>query len=357
MISVEDAVDCLPLPPRRSPTMSDTPTPYRNGQLDLFQTFLCNERDRDKFSNAIDIWDSVPRYSISRQEQTKRRDANGGLPILTLPFEYRGQQYIAEIQPARLKQFDGSTCDYYPSANEELVEDALRKLALQQNHGFFEKDKFRSGVAFSLYALRKELAARGHTRSYQEIIDSLFILRRAGITLRVADQKTGAFAESNYLPALAAVSRTDLKDDPNARWVAQFHPLITRSIDHVTYRQFNYQVMMSLPSQLARWLHKQLSIKFTFASAVANPFELRFSTIKRDSHLLRRVRERDNIRDVDEALSLLIENNVLRELQRHPMIGSRGKLIDVLYKLYPTPEFSAGMKAANKRLQETQTNR
>ena len=37
-------------------------------------------------------------------------------------------------------------------------------------------------------------------------------------------------------------------------WAVQFHPLVTGSIDKVTYRQFNYDALMKHTSQLARWL-------------------------------------------------------------------------------------------------------
>ena len=173
----------LPLPPkRRNATRMNDGDSYRNGQIDLFQTFLCNtDAERDRMSNTIDIWDCIPRYSISRREMNKRRDASGGLPNLTIQFEYRGEPYTAKILPARLEETDGVTREYYPSASEELVEDALRKIALRQNQGFFEKEKRRSGVAFSLYELRQELAARGHARSFQEIIQSLQILQRSHI--------------------------------------------------------------------------------------------------------------------------------------------------------------------------------
>lgn len=337
----------LPFPPRKKPMNSSA---YNNNQLDLFQTFLCNPNERERLSNTIDIWDSIPRYSISRQEQNKRRDANGGLPILAIQFEYRGQPYIAKIQPARIEEPDGVTRDYYPSASEELVEDALRKIALRQNQGFFEKEKYRSGVAFSLYELREELSARGHARSYQQIIQTLTILQKSHIELRVGEGRGEAFLAANYLPTLSAVSKKRLLEDPGARWIAQFHPLVTQSIDQVTYRQFNYEVMMSLPTQLARWLHKQLSIKFTFAGLASKPFEMRYSTIKRDSNLLNRGREVDNRRDVDEAFAELVKMKVLREIEKTSITQGKGKVVEVVYQLFPSPEFVKEMKASNKRV-------
>lgn len=328
------------------------PDAFNSKQIDLFQTFLCNTEDeKSRLSNAMDLWDSIPRYSISRLEMTKRRSSDGSLPILTIPFNYKGLSYVAKIQPAMVEE-GGATIHYYPSANEELIEDALRKIAAKRDQGFFEtKEGKLSGVAFSLYELREELATRKHTRSYQEIMLSLEIMRKSHLEIRLANQSGESFVAANYLPGLAAASKSRLAEDPNARWVVQFNPLVTRSIDQLTYRQFNYALMMSLPTQLARWIHKQLAVKFTFAGMLANPFEMRFSTIKRDSSLLNRARERDNIRDVDEALDQLKKSGVLREFQKERIIGDKGRILDVVYKLLPTPEYVKEVKTANKRLQ------
>lgn len=328
---------------------------FANRQIDLFQTFLCNTEDeRGRLSNTIELWDSIPRYSVSRQAMGKMRTGNGFLELLELDFRYKGVSLKAIIQPARIRSSDGKAQDYYPGANEELVEDALRKIAAEQLHGYFDKPNFRSGVIFTLYALRKELGRQGHTRSYQQIMLSLAILSGSVIEIRAAEENKKnpeAFSRSPYFPFLAAVSRQRLADDPDAKWVVQFHPLVTQSIDAITYRQFDYHRMMSLPTQLARWIHKQLAIKFTFAGMLANPFEMRYSTVKRDSGLLNRNRERKNIHDVDGALRRLVEVGVLREIQKRLTTAARGQIVDVAYLLYPTAEFVKEVKAANKRLQ------
>jgi hypothetical protein len=341
----------LPKPPakKRGAAKAQESGPYNNPQIDLFQRFICNTPpERERLSNTIDIWDSMPRYSISRQEMNKRRDDKGNLQPLKLDFQYKQNNYTAIIFPAAIMEGD-TFVDYYPSANEELVEEALRKIAVKQQQGFHEQPASRSGVAFSLYELRQELAERGHARSYQQITQSLAILRKSHIELRKAEGKGEVLVASNYLPAMAAVSRERLDEDPEARWVVQFHPLVSRSINQLAYRQFNYAVMMALPTQLSRWLHKQLSIKFTFASMVGNPFEMHYSTIKRDSNLLNRGRERDNRADVDNAFAELVKNGVLREVQKRDLIEGKGKIADVVYLLYPSIEFVKEAKAANKR--------
>lgn len=328
----------------------------QNPQLTLFQNFLCNSvEERSQLSNTIALWDSIPRYSVSRLAMTKMRSPEGRLKLLKLDFRSQDKNLRAVIQPARIEVKDATTgemveMDFYPSSSEELVEDALRKIAADQQQGYFDKTQFRSGAVFTLHMLREELKRRGHTRSYQEIIMSLRILAKSNIEIQDEDDRLGGIAISPYLPSLAAVTRKDLDSDPDAKWVVQFHPLVTRSIDQLTYRQFNYHQMMSHSSQLARWIHKQLSVKFTFA-AHGRTFEMRFSTIKRDSALLNGYTDsRKAFAAVDDAFRELKDRNVLMFYTKEDIRGARNKLLDAVYTLTPSIDFISEMKAANKRL-------
>ena len=327
---------------------------FNNAQLNLFQNFLYNrEEEREKLSNVIDLWDSIPRYSVSRQAMHKSRAHGSILKKHTGAFQYMGKTFTCTITPARVTDLDGQERDYYPSATEELVEDALRKLAADQQMGFFDKPNYRSGVVFSLYAVREELKKRGHTRSYQEVRLSIDILSGAIIEIEGRNGEKGeALVRSAYLPSVVAVSRAKLKDDPKAKWAVQFHPLVTGSIDKVTYRQFNYELMMSHTTQLARWLHKQLVLKYTFAD-YSKPFEMRYSTVKRDSGLLDGyARERAAIDALETAFNDLKDRGVLSSSERKDITGPRKKLLDVTFKIWPSLEFIREVKAANKRLND-----
>ena len=328
-----------------------TEVDFQAKQLDLFRFFLCNSaEERGRLSNTFDLWDSVPRYSISRQAMDKMRKSSTFPQLMNVPFHYRGHNFIAIIQPAWIQKKDKTIKGYYPSANEELIEDALRKIAAEQHHGYFDEPNYRSGVVFTLYMLREELKRRGHTRSYQEIVLSLKILARSVIEITTAKGEEGeGFASTPYFSGLAAVSRTRLIDDPHAKWIVQFHFLVTKAIDALTYRQFNYAQMMSHSTQLARWLHKQLSLKFTFASPLAS-FEIRFSTVKRDSALLAGYQQqRHAVVALDAALEELKESGVLAVVTKSEIRGTRSKLQDVVYTLTASREFIRQMKAANKR--------
>jgi len=325
---------------------------FQSKQLDLFRYFLCGSDDeRDRLSNTLDLWDSVPRYSVSRQAMEKMRKASAFPQLMNIPFHYRGRELKAIIQPAWIQDKDDNVIGYYPSANEELIEDALLKIAAEQDRGYFDKTNYRSGVVFTLYMLREELKKRGHARSYQQIVLSLNILARSTIEIRtMVDGKGGeGFAISAYISGLSAVSRGILADDPQAKWIVQFHPLVTQAIDALKYRQFNYAQMMSHCTQLARWLHKQLSLKFTFASLMTS-FEMRFSTVKRDSALLDSYKQqRQAIAKLDAAFGELETSGVLMTVKKYEIRGSRDKLEDVTYTLTASREFITQMKAANKR--------
>jgi hypothetical protein len=327
---------------------------FKNSQLSLFQSFICNkEEERDQLSNTMDLWDSIPRYSVSRQTMNKLRQAGSFLDTLKIEFNYRGTSLKAIIHPARIENENGEKLDYYPSATEELIEDALRKIATDQHSGYFEKSDYRSGVIFTLYALREELKKRGHTRSYQEIKQSLKILAHSTIELRKGDGDEESFAVSAYFPVLVGVTRKNLEEDYKTKWLVQFHPLVTESIDQLTYRQYNYHQMMNYNTQLARWLHKQLSLKFTFAG-IGNKFETRYSTIKRDSALLNGYKqERQAIWMLDAAFDELKTNGIILRIEKHEIRGARNKLEDVVYDLYATIDFIHSTKAANKRITVT----
>lgn len=329
---------------------------FANRQLSLFQGFLANTTDeREALSNAVDLWDSVPRYSVPRSRMNEMRTPEGFLEVLEVPFKYRGKELVAVIHPARIQDRKGERLSYYPSAREELIEHALRRIAAEQEGGFFDGAKHRSGARFSLWQLRQELRRQGHSIPYDELVEGLDILSLASIEIQATGEDgSAAFARSTYLGALTGVKRADYDKDRDARWLAQFHPLVTQSIGQVAYRQFNYKRLMGCNTQLARWLLSQLVLKYTQA-AMGVSFEMRYSTIKRDSAMLDGYsRERDAVAALDAAWTELKELGALMTVKREDERGVRRKLLDVVYTLHPSRDFVAEQKAANRRLGDAQ---
>lgn len=332
---------------------------FSNQQLGLFQTFLANDQaQRDLLSNSVDLWDSIPRYSLSRRKQEELREPGGYLPIRKITFHYRSTPLTAVIRPARIEQRDGQgkptggTVEYYPSAREELIEQALRRLATDRNSGFFDDAQPRSGLQFTLYSLRQELALRGHSITHRDLAEGLDVLSLSHIDIETEDKDSlglRKFGRSSFIVNLAGVKREDLERNPHAKWYVEFHPFVTASFSQITYRQFNYDRMMKCRTQLARWLLSQLVLKYTQA-ALGNSFVMKYSTIKRDSGLLDGYKlERQAVAALDDAWEDLKSLNVLASFSKEEQRGARAKLEDVSYTLHPTHLFAKEQRAANKR--------
>jgi hypothetical protein len=88
---------------------------FGSKQIDLFQTFLCNdEEERKKMSNVIPLWDCLPLYTVSRQAADKMRKAATFPKLLNIACKYLGRKIWVEIQPARLINDKGVITEYYP---------------------------------------------------------------------------------------------------------------------------------------------------------------------------------------------------------------------------------------------------
>ncbi|MBC7458312.1 MAG: replication protein [Bdellovibrionaceae bacterium] len=331
-------------------------------QLRLFQDLLANsDKERNQLSNTIHMWDSIPRYSVAPKTQNRLRSNAGHLKTWKHAFRYGDKNMHVTIYPARIELKDEFGMliekEYYPSANEELVEEVLRKFATDKPFGYLEQHQTesRSGVVFTLYMLREELARRGHTRSYYEIIVSLQILAKSSIEIRTENEYGEYAGISAYLPVLVGVSRKTLETDPEAKWIVQFHYLVTHGIQQYDYRQFSYCDHMSLKSPLARWIHKWLINRWVAADRQTS-FKLFYSTVKRDSAMFNgNARVRAAINDIRSALNELKPNkiNVILNYREKITRGPRNKIENVEFLLDATPAFIQMAKAANKRKKNT----
>jgi hypothetical protein len=312
-------------------------------QLTLFQTFLPEEDE--KYSNTIELYDAIPKYFTNARAMAALREVGRYLPILDREFKYRDEVYKVQIHPARIRDKDKREKEFYPSQREELVEEALRKIACDHPNGVYLDDQ--AGVQFTLYELRQELVARGHAINVPDLIESLKICNLATIGMQTADG-TGVM-QASIFPVLLIVSKEEwLKQPKQARCYVQFNPLVTASINRLTYRQFDYLTYMSYKHRLSRWLHKRLSHNYTQAG-ILHPYTIRMSTILRDSGLPEKERGHDNTREIDKTLEELQDKRVLMTVDKEILRGARRKIVDVKYTLRPDLDFVDEARKANIR--------
>jgi hypothetical protein len=317
-------------------------------QLSLFQTFLPKE---DKYSNTIEFYDAVPKYFTNKRQMAEMREGPEGreiyLPTLDREFKHQDTVYTLEINPARVRDNDGTLKEYYPSEQEELVEEALRKLACDRLNGVYLGPS--AGVQFTMYELREELRKRGHAMSHTQLQRSLLICRSAGLRIEKKGGEREVILDSSIFPTVMISSRKDWKADPkNARCYVQFNPLVTASIEALTYRQFDYETLMSYSHQLSRWFHKRLYHNFVNAGMLST-YSILLSTVKRDSGLLNNNRTSKDIKYLERTLEELSDKNIIYGFEKQVRRGRHNQIDDVLYTLRPSLNFVGEMKKANKR--------
>ena len=312
-------------------------------QLSLFQTFLPAD---ERYSNTIDLYDAIPKY-FPKKRLKKERVEGMFLPMLKREFEFKGERFVVKITPAKLETREGER-DFYPSHREELVEEALRKIASTRLNGIFLNNI--AGVQFTLYELKKELKERGHDIDLRELIDSLKICNLTNISVQKDDGK--AVMQSAIFPTLLIASKEEwLKNPRNTRCYVQFNPLVTHCINQLTYRQFDYIAYMTYRYRLSRWLHKRLCHNYVQAGLM-NPYTIKLSTILRDSGTLEAKENYENVRRIDEALDELKEKKILLSFEKDIVRGKRNCIVDIKYTMLPTVEFIGEIKRANSRAQK-----
>jgi hypothetical protein len=312
-------------------------TQYKQSKPQQLQLFELDPTLKD-YSNSIELYDTMPKYYIGGVEREKG-DRVESLPILNRDFMHRGKPYKLDISPAAIhNKKSGKTIHYYPSQREELVEDALRKIATKGSAMQFD-DKV--GVKFTYYEVQQELKKMGHGYSIMEIKLAVEILGKAGIEIISKDDEVSV--TSNFF---TWVGKETKEMGGKERVIVMFHQLVTKSINRGDYRLFNYDKLMKMKMPLARWLHKRISHMFSQAT-VNNPYQIKLSTIVRDSGMKNYKTISERIRQIEKALNELIGSNVITKfVPDHER--EKNKILEVIYSLFMSEEFVADAKKANK---------
>jgi len=323
---------------KKSPPTTQADSP----QYNLFTQFF---GDKEKLSNTVELWDGVPKYFIARQRQDKLRDEKNRLNVLEHDFQYKDVKCQVVIQPAAIKQKDGSYKDYYPSSSEEMIEDVLRKFFSDQRMGYHDVVQSESWVRFSLQLIRRELAEKGKARNISEIKESLEILSGSILRLYVNNE---LIYSSPILSDLTKVTRKGYIEDTSAHWMARLPALVSKSVNELSYRQYNYAKMMKLKNQPSRWFIKKLSHHYINAGFTTQ-YEILLSTIVRDSGLFPHSRISNRVIAFERVLDELVSSNVLNGFAKEERRGQKNSIEDVLYKIHAHPDFIKEIKAANAR--------
>jgi hypothetical protein len=332
------------LPPARKPPREST----KSVQFDLFTAFLTN--DEGAVSNAIELWDGIPKYFLTAKQQESLRTEDGLAPSYPWEYTYQGKPCKVRIQPALIEQKDGRDKAFFPSVTEELVEEALKKILTDQQFGMHDPGKTESWVKFTLGMIYREVKSRGRERNREQIKHAIAVLSGCIITLY---QDGKEVYKGPILSDLVTVNREEYLADSDSYHAARLPIFVSHSINRLQYRQFNYSRLMELNEQLSRWLYKRLVHRYRHASLM-DTYHFTFSDVKQSSGLLQQGRDIDNRRKMISALEELKHNGVLLSFAASECKEGR-KVVDVKYTVTGAPDFIREQKAANKRERDNLT--
>ena len=313
-------------------------TQTRPAQLDFFELLGLENKP---YSRTIELYDFIPKYVWGKVERI-----NGiFLQSLEREFECRGKKYKVRINPARIQGKNGKERDYYPGQREEVVEDALRKL-VAEGQGKLLDDQ--AGVVFTLYQLQQTLKQAGHSYSYDEIKEALYVCAKTNLEVKSEEGK--AILLSNIFETLGLVTFDDWKTKgKDAKCFVRFNALVSQAIRQMDFRRFNYEMAWSYKSVIARQLHKRMSHHFVQAGS-DHSYSIRLTTLIRDFGLARCPQLRDNLKKVKDSLEEMKAKGVLDKYRIEPVLDAKrhNKLEDAKITLYTTYEFDMEVMEANR---------
>ncbi len=306
-------------------------------QLLLFEV---DQTERSGYVNTIEFYDLTPRFIFGDQPNTPGS--------IEREFQYDGQPYKIRLLPTQIRMPDGTERFAFPGEREQLVEDVIRRLAVDPDRLRLDKGQDTVQIQFTLYELRQELRRVRHTLAIDEIREALEILHRC--TFEVT--KLGTRKPMISATAFPVLLMSDTAEVGSKR-ILHFNPLVAEGLRRLKFRQLDYERLMRLKTGPARWLYKRMVQRFTQAGAF-EAYEILATTIARDSGMTLLSRNRDTLRKVDRSVEALIEAGIVESVTRqHRKVPGTKRLEDVLYIMYPSREFMRDQKAANAIVNET----
>ncbi len=304
-------------------------------QLNLFS--LLDTRQETSYSNTVELYDFLPKYVWGKSSRINDRF----LESIERDFECRGKKYSLTMHPARIKTKKGVQKEFYLSKKEEIIEDALRKIAIFGEAVYLDK---KIGMSFSIYQLQKELKKTGHTYSRQQIVDSLNILTNTRIVLTCYDDDQ----KWTFSP-IETLGFKGINEETHT--FVRFSALVTKSIDENTFRLYDYERVMSYKSVIARQLHKRISHHFTQAN-FAQQYEISLTTLLRDFGLKKAKSLHSNLGDVKDALDEMKNaDTIIGYVFGEPTLDAkrRNKLLNVKISITPSMGFLSEIRKGNEK--------
>ncbi len=314
-------------------------------QMALFELL---DSDDINYANFVDFFDSIPKFADTGNK--RYWDYSSVKPSITTEFVYSNPKkqrktFVVTLKPGRVRiNKDGVEVDVlvYPSIQrEEVVYDALRKLASSGYGGFFEDEL---GTSFTLSMLQKELKKFSRTYSITELKESLRVLRSAEMHVKAID---GSFEwEPSYLSNMALTNRSEyLSEGGDAKCLVLFDNLVSSSVRKLEFREYNYAIAQETKSAIAKYLTKRMDRRFIHARP-DETYDIKMSTVFKAIFKELSPKMSNNTRHMTTALNEMKRKCRIVDYESTPIKDERDsrKIVDYMYTLYPHDHLIKDMK-------------
>lgn len=232
-------------------------------QFQLFQGWLAGSSEQE-YSRTLEFWDVIPWRLLSH--------ARGGKLPEVIIFESvkldEHREVTVFLTPAILRPRSRKNGDdpkvaastiLFPGVREELVERALRKLAVQQAIQSRVKPNPTDGglaieIIFTLHRLRTELESTGHGLTIAQIREALHVMHVCNVAVECPRDAFVHGKSGPILPTLEFVRDPNDREGNRSLYRATFHPLASAAILAQLFHPINYARVMSLTPPLARYV-------------------------------------------------------------------------------------------------------
>lgn len=303
----------------------------------LFKIFQSKFKT-DEYSNTIELYDAIPKYVWNQRKKTT--DLSNA--IIIRHCNLRGKRFLIKIKPAIIER-KFNTVLMYPGQREEILEDVLRKLAVEGKGKIIDG---KAGVVFTLYELQKELIKIGHGYNLNEIKEAIKVCQGANLECISNDKKV--LISSSFFPVISLTTKNFLRKNKNKGiCYIQFNPLVNNAINNLSFRQYNYTIGMQIRSPLARYMYKRMSHYWIQAHKLSpyTPSLIRFLNC---SPRELSVRISENIRAMKNALDILIQKKIISSYKLNQKKYGR-KITDVKYTIIPHQNFVKQIIRSNEK--------
>lgn len=240
--------------------------------LDFQSTLTNTPQERSQASNLIRFWERIPRYTCGQIKGVTSSTDSKEIGIVRHQFkDESGEQYTLTMTPANIEVEEGGALHSlfcYPGQNEELIELALIKIAMDNGDilppidnsvvdGTRPTRQLPSyGVHFTINQIMQTLKDWGRSRKYPAVIRSLNILNKCHLAIQT-NTRRGIDARGAILTELISYKQNGFDaQDRNGFWTARFHPVISLSIHAGLYQQYSVSDFAAIKSAASHSIAK-----------------------------------------------------------------------------------------------------